>query len=129
MSGQCGSVIEWVLEWRDVAAYQDPFVTGYSAELPADKAWVGGVTVAPSPEGIVVRRDNPAPGNAPGNAPRQALAVIIPDGTYVQFRQIPADPGRPGGDADDALLFPSDIRCRVLPRGVATTQLSSAALA
>jgi hypothetical protein len=85
MSGQCGSVIEWVLDWRDVAAYQDPFVTAYSAELPADKARVGGVTVAPSPESIVVRKDNPAP----GNVPRQALAVIIPDGTYVQ---IPADP-------------------------------------
>lgn len=71
-------VINQVLNGRAVAAYQDQPVTGYYVKLHPGKAETGGVTVAPSPEGIVVRNDNPAL----ENAIKDALSKMMSDGTY-----------------------------------------------
>jgi polar amino acid transport system substrate-binding protein len=71
-------VINQVLLGRAVAAYQDQPVTGYYVKLHPGKAETGGVTVAPSPEGIVVRNDNPAL----ENAIKSALSAMMSDGTY-----------------------------------------------
>jgi polar amino acid transport system substrate-binding protein len=74
-------VINQVLNGRAVAAYQDQPVTGYYVKLHPGKAETGGVTVAPSPEGIVVRKDNAALETAIKNA----LAAMMADGTYKQI--------------------------------------------
>jgi polar amino acid transport system substrate-binding protein len=74
-------VINQVLLGRAVAAYQDQPVTGYYVKLHPGKAETGGVTVAPSPEGIVVRNDNP---NLE-NAIKTALSDMMTDGTYAKI--------------------------------------------
>ncbi|HEV2237832.1 MAG TPA: ABC transporter substrate-binding protein, partial [Ktedonobacterales bacterium] len=74
-------VINQVLNGRADASYQDQPVTGYYVKQHAGKAEVGGVTVAPSPEGIVVRKDNAALETAIKNA----LSAMMADGTYKQI--------------------------------------------
>jgi hypothetical protein len=52
--------VNQVLNDRAIASYQDQPVTDYYVSLHKDQPVDSGITVAPSPEGIVVREDNPA---------------------------------------------------------------------
>jgi polar amino acid transport system substrate-binding protein len=74
-------VITQVLNGRADASYQDQPVTGYYVKKNPGKAEVGGVTVAPAPEGIVVRKDN----SALENAVKDAISKMMSDGTYAQI--------------------------------------------
>ena len=53
-------VVQQVLSKRADASYQDQPVTDYYASLHKGQLIDSGITVSPSPEGIVVRKDNPA---------------------------------------------------------------------
>ena len=75
--------MQQVLNGRADASYQDQPVTGYYAKLNPGKLETGGVTVQPSPEGIVVRKDNP---NFE-NAVQAALNAMRADGTYLKILQ------------------------------------------
>jgi polar amino acid transport system substrate-binding protein len=76
-------VVQQVLVGRADASYQDQPVTGYYAKLNPGKVQTGGITVQPSPEGIVVRKDNPALETAVQNA----LNAMRSDGTYLKILQ------------------------------------------
>ena len=76
-------VIAQALNGRAVAAYQDQPVTSYYVKLNPGKAEVGGITVAPSPEGIVIRKDN----SAFETAIKNALSAMMSDGTYTTILQ------------------------------------------
>lgn len=74
-------VVQQVLTGRADASYQDQPVTGYYAKLNTGKLQTGGITVQPSPEGIVVRKDNPALETAITNA----LSAMRSDGAYMKI--------------------------------------------
>lgn len=74
-------VVQQVLTGRADASYQDQPVTGFYAKQNAGKLETGGITVQPSPEGIVVRKDNPDL----ESAITKALADMRADGTYMKI--------------------------------------------
>jgi polar amino acid transport system substrate-binding protein len=74
-----GIVVDQVLNGRADASYQDQPVTDYYASLHPGKLVDSGITVQPSPEGIVVRKDNSALETAITNA----LQAMRQDGTYL----------------------------------------------
>ena len=74
-------VVQQVLSGRADASYQDQPVTGYYAKLNSGKLETGGITVQPSPEGIVVRKDNAPLETAITNA----LDSMRKDGTYMKI--------------------------------------------
>ncbi len=74
-------VVQQVLSGRADASYQDQPVTGFYVKQNAGKLATGGITVQPSPEGIVVRKDNPDLENAIS----KALADMRSDGTYTKI--------------------------------------------
>ncbi len=76
-------VVEQVINGSADASYQDSPVTGYYANLNKGQVVTGAVEVAPAPEGIVVRKDNPALENAIKNA----LNAMRNDGTYLKILQ------------------------------------------
>lgn len=61
------------------ASYQDQPVTEYFVGKNAGKLQSGGITVQPAPQGIVMRKDNPAL----QKAIEDALAAMRKDGTYL----------------------------------------------
>jgi polar amino acid transport system substrate-binding protein len=63
------------------ASYQDQPVTDYYSKQNAGKLESGGITVSPSPQGIVMRKDNSALETAITNA----LAAMRTDGTYLKI--------------------------------------------
>ena len=63
------------------ASYQDSPVTGYYVSQHKDKLQIGATTVAPNPQGIVMRKDN----TALETAVKQALDNMRTDGTYVRI--------------------------------------------
>jgi polar amino acid transport system substrate-binding protein len=71
-------VVQQVTSGRADASYQDQPVTGYYAKLSNGKLETGGITVQPSPEGIVVRKDN----SPLESAITKALSDMRADGTY-----------------------------------------------
>ncbi len=71
-------VITQLLNGRAVATYQDSPVTGYYISKNPGKVQQGPVGVAPSPEGIVLRKDNPQL----ELAVKKALCSMQQDGTY-----------------------------------------------
>ena len=73
-----GQVVLQVLNGRADASYQDQPVTDYYVSLHKGQLVDSGITVAPSPEGIVVRKDN-APFE---DAIKAALTGMRTDGTY-----------------------------------------------
>jgi len=74
-------VVQQVINGNADASYQDSPVTGYYANLNKGQVIVGPVQVAPAPEGIVVRKDNPALETAIKNA----LNAMRSDGTYLKI--------------------------------------------
>jgi len=74
-------VVQQVANGSADASYQDQPVTGYYVSKTPDKLQQGGITVDPSPEGIVVRKDNPAL----EQAITQALNTMRSDGTYLRI--------------------------------------------
>jgi polar amino acid transport system substrate-binding protein len=74
-----GFVVQQVLNGRADASYQDQPVTDYYASLHPGKLVDSGITVQPSPEGIVMRKDN----SALETAINQALQAMRQDGTYL----------------------------------------------
>ena len=74
-------VVEQVINGNADASYQDSPVTGYYANLNKGQVTVGPVQVAPAPEGLVMRKDNPALETAIKNA----LAAMRADGTYLKI--------------------------------------------
>lgn len=74
-------VVQQVISGRADASYQDQPVTGYYVKLNSGKVETGGITVQPSPEGIVVRKDNPDLETAITNA----LNAMRSDGTYTKI--------------------------------------------
>jgi polar amino acid transport system substrate-binding protein len=63
------------------ASYQDQPVTDYYSKQNSGKLESGGITVSPSPQGIVMRKDNSALETAITNA----LAAMRTDGTYLKI--------------------------------------------
>jgi len=76
-----GFVVNQVLNGRADASYQDQPVTDYYVSLHKGQLVDSGITVAPSPEGIVVRKDNPAL----QAAITDALNNMRKDGTYLRI--------------------------------------------
>ena len=76
-----GFVVNQVLNGRADASYQDQPVTDYYASLHKGQLVDSGITVQPSPEGIVVRKDNPAL----QTAITDALNNMRADGTYLRI--------------------------------------------
>lgn len=74
-----GIVVQQVLNGRADASYQDEPVTDYYVGLHASQLIDAGITVQPSPEGIVMRKDN----LALEQAITQALTAMRTDGTYL----------------------------------------------
>ncbi|HLZ22979.1 MAG TPA: ABC transporter substrate-binding protein [Ktedonobacterales bacterium] len=74
-----GIVVDQVLNGRADASYQDQPVTDYYASLHPGKLIDAGITVQPSPEGIVMRKDNAAL----ESAITSALQAMRTDGTYL----------------------------------------------
>ncbi len=64
-----------------VATYQDSPVTGYYVSKNPGKVEQGPITVAPAPEGIVLRKDN---ANLE-NAVKKALCSMVSDNTYTNI--------------------------------------------
>ncbi len=71
-------VITQLLNGRAVATYQDSPVTGYYVTKNPGKVQQGPITVAPSPEGIVMRKDNAQL----ELAVKKALCSMQQDGKY-----------------------------------------------
>ncbi len=71
-------VVTQLLNGRVIATYQDEPVTGYYVSKNPGKVQQGPITVAPSPEGIVMRKDNPAL----ETAVKKALCDMVQDKTY-----------------------------------------------
>jgi polar amino acid transport system substrate-binding protein len=76
-----GVVVNDVLNGRADASYQDQPVTDYYVSLHKSQLVDSGITVQPSPEGIVMRKDNPALETAVKNA----LDAMRSDGTYLRI--------------------------------------------
>lgn len=74
-------VVQQVVSGSVDASYQDSPVTGYYAKLNASKLQIGAVTVAPAPQGIVMRKDNAAL----EDAVKAALQGMRTDGTYLRI--------------------------------------------
>jgi polar amino acid transport system substrate-binding protein len=74
-------VVDQVLNGRADASYQDQPVTDYYVSLHKGQLVDSGITVQPSPEGIVMRKDN----TALEDAIKQALANMRADGTYLRI--------------------------------------------
>jgi polar amino acid transport system substrate-binding protein len=74
-------VVQTVVNGQADASYQDQPVTGYYVSQNSSKADIGGVTVAPAPQGMVVRKDNPDF----ETAVRTALKAMVADGTYLNI--------------------------------------------
>lgn len=74
-------VVQQVLNGRAEASYQDQPVTDYYVSLNKGKLVDSGITVQPSPEGIVMRKDNAAL----EQAITQALDSMRKDGTYLRI--------------------------------------------
>lgn len=74
-------VVQQVVNGNADASYQDSPVTGYYAKLNSSKVQIGAVTVAPAPQGIVVRKDNPDL----ESAITAALQGMRTDGTYLRI--------------------------------------------
>jgi polar amino acid transport system substrate-binding protein len=74
-------VVQTVVNGQADASYQDEPVTGYYVSQNSDKAEIGGVTVAPAPQGMVVRKDN----KPFEDAVRTALKAMVADGTYLNI--------------------------------------------
>jgi polar amino acid transport system substrate-binding protein len=75
------NVVLQVVNGSADASYQDQPVTGYFASKNAGKLQEGGVTVAPAPQGIVVRKDNAAL----EQAIKDSLDSMRKDGTYLRI--------------------------------------------
>jgi polar amino acid transport system substrate-binding protein len=75
------TVIQQVLSGSADASYQDQPVTGYFVAKNPGKLQEGGITVPPSPMGIMVRKDNPDL----ERALTQALTAMRTDGTYLRI--------------------------------------------
>jgi polar amino acid transport system substrate-binding protein len=70
-----------VVNGSAVASYQDQPVTDYYAKQNSGKLESGGITITPSPQGIVVRKDNmPFETAITG-----ALTSMRSDGTYLKI--------------------------------------------
>ncbi len=76
-------VVQDVINGRADASYQDQPVTDYYVKQSPTKLVDSGITVTPSPEGIVVRKDNPAF----ETAITSALTAMRADGTYLKILQ------------------------------------------
>ena len=74
-------VIQQVLNGAADATYQDQPVTSYYVSLNSSKVDTGAITVSPSPEGIVVRKDN----KPLEDAITAALNGMRADGTYLKI--------------------------------------------
>lgn len=74
-------VVQQVVNGQAVASYQDQPVTGYYVAQNPGKADIGGVTVAPAPQGLVVRKDNAAF----ETAVRNAMKAMVADGAYLNI--------------------------------------------
>ncbi len=74
-------VIQALLSGNADASYQDSPVSAYDQHLYPDKLDVGPITVQPSPEGIVVRKDNATF----ENIIKSVLADMRADGTYLSI--------------------------------------------
>lgn len=74
-------VVQQVLNGRADASYQDQPVTGYYVSLHKTQLEDAGVTVQPSPEGLVMRKDNPDL----ETAIKAALDSMRADGTYLRI--------------------------------------------
>lgn len=74
-------VVTQLLNGRAVATYQDSPVTGYYVSKNPGKVQQGPITVAPAPEGIVMRKDN---ANLE-NAVKKALCSMVSDGKYTSI--------------------------------------------
>ncbi len=74
-------VVQQVLNNRADASYQDEPVTDYYVSLNKGKLTDAGITVQPSPEGIVMRKDN----LALEQAITTALTNMRSDGTYLRI--------------------------------------------
>ena len=74
-------VVTQLLNGRVVATYQDEPVTGYYVSKNPGKVQQGPITIAPSPEGIVMRKDNPDL----ETAVKKALCDMLHDGTYAKI--------------------------------------------
>jgi polar amino acid transport system substrate-binding protein len=74
-------VVQTVVNGQADASYQDEPVTGYYVSQNSSKAEIGGVTVAPAPQGMVVRKDN----KPFEDAVRTALKAMVTDGTYLNI--------------------------------------------
>ncbi len=74
-------VVTQLLNGRVVATYQDSPVTGYYVSKNPGKVEQGPITVAPAPEGIVLRKDN---ANLE-NAVKKALCSMVSDGKYTSI--------------------------------------------
>lgn len=74
-------VVLQVLNGSADASYQDQPVTEYYIGKNTGKLDTGGVTVSPAPQGIVMRKDNPALETAITNA----LQAMRADGTYLNI--------------------------------------------
>ena len=74
-------VVSEVVNGGADASYQDQPVTDYYAKQNSGKLESGGITVSPSPQGIVMRKDNSALETAITNA----LAAMRTDGTYLKI--------------------------------------------
>lgn len=74
-------VVTQLLNGRAVATYQDSPVTGYYVSKNPGKVEQGPITVAPAPEGIVLRKDN---ANLE-NAVKKALCSMVSDGKYTSI--------------------------------------------
>jgi polar amino acid transport system substrate-binding protein len=76
-----GVVVADVLNGRADASYQDQPVTDYYVSLHKSQLVDSGITVQPSPEGIVMRKDN----SALETAVKNALTSMRADGTYLRI--------------------------------------------
>ncbi len=76
-----GVVVANVLNGRADASYQDQPVTDYYVALHKGQLVDSGITVQPSPEGIVMRKDNPTL----EQAVKTALDNMRADGTYLRI--------------------------------------------
>ena len=76
-----GIVVQQVINHRADASYQDQPVTDYYASLHKGVLIDAGITVQPSPEGLVMRKDNPAL----EQAITAALQAMRADGTYLRI--------------------------------------------
>lgn len=76
-----GVVVDQVLNGRADASYQDQPVTDYYVSKHTGQLVDSGITVQPSPEGIVMRKDN----TALESAITAALTAMRADGTYLRI--------------------------------------------